>query len=341
MEPKYFSQLIEQPAQVKQFKDSLPPHIPVERFIAAAKAYFAEAVAKERAPKLANASERSVLLALHKAAKDGLLMDGTEACFLTFGQEAQYCPMVWGLMKLVRNSGEVSKIEVHQVFEKEFFEPEIINGQLTIRHKPLFFAKKAEKGARVGVYAVATLKDGNILSKFMNSEDLAQARGRAKTQEIWNADPEGMECKTVLRKIVKFLPKSAEIRRIEKEEEEEMEVAEIEGGQVATTESSQKPEELSLKDQARIFAKEGGLPALKSWFDSLPITTQSEASEWIQDLINEIKTKQVQPAPAPAKTKQTSAKLAAAAAESIEDPNNWDNEPESDDNNKIKPGDIF
>jgi hypothetical protein len=44
-----------------------------------------------------------------KLAQDGLLPDGREAAVVMFGNKAQAMPMIAGILKKVRQSGEVAK----------------------------------------------------------------------------------------------------------------------------------------------------------------------------------------------------------------------------------------
>ena len=94
MEPKKFSALID--TQIERYRKLLPSHISAEKFVTAAKTFYVDSIAKDKSGKLQGASEKSLMVALEKAAKEGLLMDGNEACWMTFGSEAQYSPMVWG-----------------------------------------------------------------------------------------------------------------------------------------------------------------------------------------------------------------------------------------------------
>ena len=90
-----------------QFKAALPAHVPVERFVRTT----LTAVQTNQA--LLDADRRTLFAAATKAAQTGLLPDGREGAIVTFRRkdgtvEAQWMPMVAGIMKLVRNSGEIS-----------------------------------------------------------------------------------------------------------------------------------------------------------------------------------------------------------------------------------------
>jgi recombination protein RecT len=93
-----------------EFKAALPAAIPVERFIRTA------VTAVQMDPNLLAADRRSLYGACMKAAQDGLQLDGREAALVIFKDrrsgtsKVQYMPMVGGILKKIRNSGEISTI---------------------------------------------------------------------------------------------------------------------------------------------------------------------------------------------------------------------------------------
>jgi len=97
------------------FQAALPKSIPAERFIRT----IVTAVQME--PKLLAADRKSLFLACMKAAQDGLLLDGREAGLSVYndrqngGQTVAYLPMVGGILKKIRQSGEISSVRAHVV----------------------------------------------------------------------------------------------------------------------------------------------------------------------------------------------------------------------------------
>ena len=208
MDSKKFNTLIDTPRVKESLAKVLGSSIPLDKFIGAAKGYYAEALLKEKTAKLANADERSIWLALQRAARDGLLLDGIESCLMVFGGQAQYNPMTWGLTKLILSSGFVAKLTTYLVFEKEQFEIEIVDGEERMRHKPLVFATEKEKGERIGVYAMAKLTDGNVLFKFLGKEKILKLRAKSQKKDLWDVEADEFWAKSALRQIAKYLPKT-------------------------------------------------------------------------------------------------------------------------------------
>jgi len=73
------------------------------------------------------------------------------------------------------------------------------------------FARRGERGNRIGVYAYAMLP-GGVPSEVvrLNLDDLAEIR--AKGGSIWDTDPIPMEKKSALRRLEKYVPVSAGYR---------------------------------------------------------------------------------------------------------------------------------
>ena len=98
------------------FRAALPPQIPVDKFIRTT------LTAIQMQPALLDADRRSLLGSCMKAAQDGLVCDGREAALVMFGQTVQYMPMVGGILKKIRNSGELASIAAHVVYENDQFD---------------------------------------------------------------------------------------------------------------------------------------------------------------------------------------------------------------------------
>ena len=78
-----------------QFKAALPAHVSVDKFVRVT------LTAVQTNPQLLEADRRTLFAAATKAAQMGLLPDGREGAIVTFKGQAQWMPMVAGIMKLV------------------------------------------------------------------------------------------------------------------------------------------------------------------------------------------------------------------------------------------------
>jgi recombination protein RecT len=190
-----------------EFKAALPAQIPVDRFIRTT------ITAVQMQPQLLECDRRSLLGACMKAAQDGLLPDGREAALVIFrskdGPLAQYMPMVGGILKKIRNSGELASISAHVVYSNDQFDYDLGDDE-KINHKPFL---GADRGQPIAAYAIAKTKDGAIYREVMSVAEINKVRqaSRAKDAGPWVQWWDEMARKTVIRRIAKRLPSSADL----------------------------------------------------------------------------------------------------------------------------------
>jgi len=189
-------------AKQNTFKSVLPAHIPPEKFMRTAVG------AVQNNPDILKCSQSSIFQACQKAAQDGLVLDNREAALVSFGSQAQYMPMVAGVLKKLRNSGNLSTIVVEIVHKNDPFTYNPGTGEFN--HEPDWFG---DRGEAKGVYAMATLKDGSRQIEIMNKQQLNQVKAVSRSSGAgpWKQWEHQMWKKSVLRRIAKLLPSSADI----------------------------------------------------------------------------------------------------------------------------------
>jgi recombination protein RecT len=189
----------------EQFKSALPAHIPVERFVRVVM------TALQNNPELVRkCSRRSVWNSAMKAAQDGLLPDGREGAIVDYGGEAQWLPMIAGLRKKARNSGEIATWDAHVVHAKDAFEFEL-GDEPFIRHRPCL---DEDPGPVRAAYSVAVLKSGEKSREVMSVTAIEKVRARSRAKKgggPWVSDYEEMCRKTVARRHSKVLPTSTDL----------------------------------------------------------------------------------------------------------------------------------
>lgn len=199
---------------------ALPRHIPVERF----KRVILTAL--NLTPDLLGADRRSLFNAATKAAQDGLLPDGREGALVIFKdfksgkQLVQWIPMTFGLIKKIRQSGEIASIAARVVYKNEIdqgrFKFVIEEGEERLIHEPILWG---ERGEPMLAYATAKFKDGTVQHEPMTKADIMKARGASKSSgkehSPWNKWEDEMWRKTAIKRLVKYLPLSAEDNRLQ------------------------------------------------------------------------------------------------------------------------------
>jgi recombination protein RecT len=191
-------------AMAPEFKAALPAHVSVEKFSRVAM------TAIQNTPALANADRRSLFGAFVRLAQDGLLPDGREAAVVMFGNKAQAMPMIAGILKKVRQSGEIASVDCHVVHANDSFQY-----RPGLDEQPVFEPDWfGDRGEPIGAYAIARTKDGEIIPpEIMNREQIEQVRkvSRAANNGPWVAWWSEMARKTVLRRLSKRLPMSTDL----------------------------------------------------------------------------------------------------------------------------------
>ena len=191
-----------------QFKMALPSHISPDKFTRVVMTSI------QQNPNLLNADRSSLFSACMKSAADGLLPDSKHAAMVMFKDKVQYMPMVAGLLKLVRQSGEIQSITTQIVYERDNFKYWVNQDGENLIHEPSFFH---DNGKEIGAYALARTKDGGVYIEVMTEKQINDVRNvsRSKDSGPWSG-PFRLEMwkKTVLRRLIKRLPVSTDIDQV-------------------------------------------------------------------------------------------------------------------------------
>jgi recombination protein RecT len=202
-------------ARAADFRTALPDHISVDKFIRVIK------TAALQNHDLVACDFGSFRTACMKAAAMGLLPDGTEGVILPFKDHAQFIPMVQGLLKLFRNSGQFRHVNAGIVYEGEEFAHWIDEAGEHFKHIP--GDERDPKKVR-RFYATATTKDGAFFISDMTPAEVGkrEAQSRARREDApWKKWPLEMAKKTVLKDLAKLLPKSSDLEERLREDESE------------------------------------------------------------------------------------------------------------------------
>lgn len=195
----------------EQIFEALPRHVTPDRMIRTCLSSL------RVNPKLLECTQASLFAAITEAATLGLETDGVlgHAYLVPYGNEVQLLPGYKGLIDLCRRSGNISTIYAHVVRPKDFFDYEL-GLHLKLIHKP---SREPHDGKFTHTYAVCHLRDGGEQFEVMTFQEIEDhkkryAKGYNRSDSPWNTNPESMHKKTVLRRLVKMLPVSAEVQRL-------------------------------------------------------------------------------------------------------------------------------
>jgi recombination protein RecT len=198
-----------------QFKMALPSHVSVEKFTRTIM------TAVQQNQDLVKADRNSLFAACLRSASTGLLPDGKESALVMFGDKAQFMPMLQGMLKLVRNSGELLSITSQIIYEKDVFKYWVDSDGEHLNHEPQMFS---DRGNVIGAYALAKTKDLAVYIEVMTMNEIDAVRNvsRSKNNGPW-AGPfkHEMYKKSVLRRLIKRLPVSTDLDSVIKADDED------------------------------------------------------------------------------------------------------------------------
>lgn len=192
---------------IPQFKLALPAQIPVERFARVAQTAIASNT------DLLACDRTSLYAAVMRCAQDGLLPDGREAAIVKYGNIARYLPMVAGICKKARNSGEIKAMDAKVVYEMDHYQ------SWTDEHGDHFEYRKAHghRGEPTMTFAYATTHDGGL---YIEEIDETQMEAIEKCSRASDGPWKGpfkdeMRRKSAIRRLAKYrLPTSTDLDEV-------------------------------------------------------------------------------------------------------------------------------
>ncbi len=212
-------------------EQALPAHVSVEKF----KRVLITAVSSN--PDLLYANRRTLFTAAVRCASDGLMPDGRDAALVVYNTKmkqrdphtgldverrvdaVQYLPMIAGIRRRMRNTGDVLSAEAHVVHEGDTFSYKL-GDEGFINHEPAPLDK--DPGKPLGAYAIIKLKTGEVLRDVMRASDIERSRkqSRAPNSLMWRDFTDEAWRKTVLKRCSKSAPQSSELEALLGRDEE-------------------------------------------------------------------------------------------------------------------------
>ena len=202
-----------------QLAEALPKILTPEKMMRVA------LTAMNKNPKLLECTNTSLIGSILTSAQLGLLPDEIlgEAYLIPFKNtranrmECQFMIGYKGLCTLAYRSGVVQSVQARAVFKGDEFEFEMgLNERLV--HKPKGNKNPAEI---THFYSIVRMKEGGYVMNVMTREEVEKIRNESanykfaykKEETVWGKYFEEMGCKTVLRRIMKYVPMSSEVMR--------------------------------------------------------------------------------------------------------------------------------
>lgn len=211
--------LVKRPVTVPEMIDAWKPQI--------AKALMGTALNPERmgrialtafrkTPKLSECKPESVWAAIIISAQLGLEL-GIEAHLIPFKDECTLIVDYKGYIQLAYRSAHIKSIQADVVYSNDTFKVKQ-GSKATLDHEIDY---SGARGVRVAAYAIAETATGGEVFCVMTLADIEKVRDRSSNvrnakkygkQTPWDTDTDEMMKKTVIRRLSKSLPRSAQDR---------------------------------------------------------------------------------------------------------------------------------
>lgn len=208
-------------ARKDHYKEQLPADISPDRFISAAMS------AVQHNPDLLFADTHSLFNALNASCRDGLLPDNREGALVIHNTnvakkgappqwvaKVAWMPMVKGVLKKIRQSGEIRTITLGVAYQGEEFDYWIDDEGEHLTHRPSYEVDRSDQSIRLA-YAMVRLTDGDLQVEIIPKIELEKIRGASKTGakgfgpwKDWYAQ---MSKKSALHRLAPKLPIRSEL----------------------------------------------------------------------------------------------------------------------------------
>lgn len=167
-------------------------------------------------PKLLNCTPESLQREIRKCCADGLVPDGKEAALIPYNaknggvKSANYQPMVYGVMKRMRELGAVHKIVVDLVYENDHFRVDRSNPEVTEHWEKDAFSN--DRGELKGGYCIFRDKNDVVIHReLMSKDELVKIKDASKKQmggkisPAWGNWETQMYKKAIIRRASNFV----------------------------------------------------------------------------------------------------------------------------------------
>jgi len=187
-----------------------------------------------------------------------------------------------GLLKIATDSGSIKWVKAEIVKEGDTFE---YNGPCLLpRHVMQPFG---DRGKTVGVYCVAKTHDGDYLVDIMDAAEIVKIRNAAKTKTVWDAWPDEMAKKAIIKRASKQWPKTDQSERLDQaievvnDYEGSEAISSLPPAEVKKLESPQKQEITDARLTAAIAKIKAGEYSREALLKNFALTEAQ--AQWLDD----------------------------------------------------------
>lgn len=216
---------------------------------------------------LTDCDPMSLVQAIKDAASLGLVPMTEDAAIVPYGRQAKLMVMWRGYVKRIRNSREVTDIDVQLVYMNDVFELQL-GTEPKLVHRPILVGEKdpdsgeplESRGDYRGCYAWAQMPSGKYIIEWMTADDINYVRdtwgntrkGRDGSEPAWVTSWGEQARKTVIRRLAKRLPAAAVDKLLTLEKANDDAAAELKAISATTTDALDEVRRLALSAVGQI-----------------------------------------------------------------------------------------
>ena len=196
-----------------EFAKILPPHVSADKFTRVV------STAVINMPALLDCDRRSLYQACVDAATQGLMPDSHEGVIVPFKGKARFMPMIAGIAKKIRNSGEIGDMDAQVVHSNDTYSAWIDEKGRHFR----FEKAKGDRGEPLLTFAYALGRDGTFYFEEIDEADMAKIEASARASDSpWKGPFKNeMKRKSALRRLAKYrLPQSTDLQNLTQTEDD-------------------------------------------------------------------------------------------------------------------------
>lgn len=157
-------------------------------------------------PRLGRCTSASILKSLTRLARTGLVPDGQHAALIPRGQECTDSVDYKGLIEIIRRNGFAKWVHADIVYENDDF---LEDTGKVVHHR---IDRRKPRGEPICAYAIVDDCNGVRHSDVMSIAEVEHTRNTyAGNNPAWRKSWPAMVKKTVLRRLIKFLPTTPEL----------------------------------------------------------------------------------------------------------------------------------
>ena len=208
-------------AKADWLAECMPRHLDPKDFMASATQMIRTQTKKDGSLAFAGCDLAVLLGELRKGARDGFTFGTGDAYMAVYGITPSYGVAAQGLLRKIRNSGEIGSIHADVVYKDDEFQYWKDEKGPHIKHMPNLTVQQDDRNI-THAYCTLVSRDGFPYVSVFSKVQIDQRRKCSRRQELWSGWYREMCIKTVVRDISKVAPMSSDMNNFVRMDDEDI-----------------------------------------------------------------------------------------------------------------------